>query len=341
MPWAAPEGAGTIPGPREPSRRSRPGRIGGSGLAAAAARRSVGAVSAARSSSYPEALADFLVYLGVELQVSRHTVAAYRNDLRRLLDGRAELPDREAIDRHLTALLRTHAPASVARAAAAIRGFYRFLHAEGRAEADVAEGLLGPKLERKLPKALSRRVVERLLSPPDDEPLAVRDHALLQVLYATGCRVSEVIGLRTTSLVPEHRLLRAFGKGNKERLVPIGDRALAAVQRYLAEVRPLLRARAARDPGDVLFLSRTGRPLDRVRVFQVVRAACERVGLAVACSPHALRHSFATHLVAGGADLRSVQEMLGHRSLQTTQVYTHVDHERLRAVHDALHPRGR
>ncbi|MBL8729095.1 MAG: tyrosine recombinase [Planctomycetes bacterium] len=288
-------------------------------------------------------LADFLVYLGVELQVSRHTVAAYRSDLQRLLRGRAALPDRDAIDRHLTGMLATHAPASVARAAAAIRGFYRFLQAEGLAAEDVAEGLLGPKLERKLPKALSRRAVARLLAvaaDAADDPLARRDQAILQVLYATGCRVTEVVTLRTTSVIADHRLLRAFGKGNKERLVPISDAALACVQRYLSDVRPLLRARGKQDPGDVLFLSRTGRPLDRVRVFQVVRAACDRAGLTVACSPHALRHSFATHLVAGGADLRSVQEMLGHASLQTTQVYTHVDHERLRAVHESLHPRG-
>jgi integrase/recombinase XerD len=168
----------------------------------------------------------------------------------------------------------------------------------------------------------------------------VRDHAILHVLYATGCRVSEVVGLRTTSVIADHRLLRAFGKGNKERLVPIADEALRWVQRYQTEVRPALRARAKRDPGDVLFLSRTGRALDRVRLYQVVQAACRRAGLGVACSPHALRHSFATHLVAGGADLRSVQEMLGHASLQTTQIYTHVDHERLRAVHQRLHPRG-
>lgn len=287
-----------------------------------------------------QALADFLVYLGVELQVSPHTVAAYRADLRRFLVGQAALPGREAIDRHLASLLPTHAPASVARAAAAIRGFYRFLHAEGLAAADVAEGLLGPKLEQKLPKALSRRTMARLLDHEPDDPLGVRDLAMLHVLYATGCRVTEVVTLRTTSVIHDHRLLRAFGKGNKERLVPIADVALQWVARYLAEVRPTLRARAAHDPGDVLFLSRTGRPLDRVRVFQVVRAACERAGLTVACSPHALRHSFATHLVAGGADLRSVQEMLGHASLQTTQVYTHVDHERLRSVHEKLHPRG-
>lgn len=286
------------------------------------------------------ALADFLVYLGVELQVSPHTVAAYRSDLQRFLRQQPSIPERDAIDRHLGSLLAGHAPASVARAAAAIRGFYRFLHAEGLADDDVAEGLLGPKLERKLPKALSRKAVARLLDHSPDDPLGVRDLAMLHVLYATGCRVGEVVALRTTSVIAEHRLLRAFGKGNKERLVPIADRALELVQRYASEVRPELRARARRDPGDVLFLSRTGRPLDRVRVFQVVRAACERAGLQVACSPHALRHSFATHLVAGGADLRSVQEMLGHASLQTTQIYTHVDHERLRSVHQRLHPRG-
>jgi integrase/recombinase XerD len=286
------------------------------------------------------ALADFLVFLGVELQVSPHTVAAYRADLDRFLQGHEQLPTRDAIDRHLSGLLASHAPASIARAAAAIRGFYRFLHAEGLCADDVATGLLGPKLEQKLPKALSRANVQRLLELPVDGELGVRDQALLQVLYATGCRVSEVTGLRTGSVIAEHRLLRAFGKGNKERLVPIADQALQWLQRYLAEVRPALRARARHDPGDVLFLSRTGRPLDRVRVFQVVRAACARAGLALACSPHALRHSFATHLVAGGADLRSVQEMLGHASLQTTQIYTHVDHERLRAVHRRLHPRG-
>ena len=285
-------------------------------------------------------LADFLVYLGVELQVSPHTVAAYRNDLQRLLRDRTSLPDRAAIDRHLASLLADHAPASIARAAAAIRGFYRFLQAEGLAADDVAEGLLGPKLEQKLPKALSRRSIERLLDHVPDDPLGVRDLAILHVLYATGCRVSELTGLHVGSIVAEHRVLRAFGKGGKERLVPIADQALASVQRYLVEVRPELRGRARQDPGPVLFLSRTGRPLDRVRVYQIVQAACARAGLAVACSPHALRHSFATHLVAGGADLRSVQEMLGHASLQTTQIYTHVDHERLRSVHRRFHPRG-
>lgn len=287
-------------------------------------------------------LADFLVYLGAELQVSPNTVAAYRRDLGRLLEAHpASLPDREALSRHLLDLQRHLAPASVARAAAAIRGFYRFLHAEGVAPEDAAEGLLGPKLEQRLPKALSRASMQRLLDQAnDDTDLGLRDRAILHVLYATGCRVAEVTDLRTTSVIEEHRLLRAFGKGRKERLIPISDGALALVVRYRDSVRPALRARATRDPGDVLFLSRTGRPLDRVRIWQVVRGAAAAAGIEAACSPHALRHSFATHLVAGGADLRSVQEMLGHASLATTQVYTHVDHERLKSVHGRFHPRG-
>lgn len=286
-------------------------------------------------------LADFLVYLGAELQVSPHTVAAYRRDVGKLVDGAATLPDRAAIARHLRELANGAAPASVARAAAAIRGFYRFLHAEGLCDEDVATGLLGPRLEQKLPKALSRRNVDALLEAVSgDTPLALRDRAILHVLYATGCRVSEACGLRTTSIVTEHRLLRAFGKGNKERLVPISDAALALLEEYRSSARPQLRARATKDPGDVLFLSRTGRALDRVRIWQVVRAACAAAGLEAACSPHALRHSFATHLVGGGADLRSVQEMLGHASLATTQVYTHVDTERLRSTHAKFHPRG-
>ncbi|MGE3175422.1 MAG: tyrosine recombinase [Planctomycetota bacterium] len=297
------------------------------------------------ASPVQQQLADFLVYLGVELQVSPHTVAAYRRDVGALLHGdrtaATALPDRAAIAAHLRRLTQRGAPASVARAAAAIRGFYRFLHAEGLCAEDHADGLLGPQLEQKLPKALSRRAVQQLLDATGgDGPLQVRDRALLHVLYATGCRVGEVVTLRTTSVIDEHRLLRAFGKGQKERLVPIGDLALDLLRRYRDAVRPQLRARAKADPGDVLFLSRTGRPLDRVRVWQVVRAACAAAELPVACSPHALRHSFATHLVAGGADLRSVQEMLGHASLATTQVYTHVDHERLRRTHERFHPRG-
>ena len=160
------------------------------------------------------------------------------------------------------------------------------------------------------------------------------------MLYATGARVSEVATLPASSFIREHGFLRVIGKGNKERLVPLSDRAQGLVQRYATIARPKLAARCRGPQPDNLFLSRTGRQLERVRIYQVVREAARRAGISVACSPHSLRHSFATHLVSGGADLRVVQELLGHASLTTTQIYTHVDHERLREVHSRFHPRG-
>ncbi len=287
-----------------------------------------------------QVLADFLVYLGVELQLSKHTVAAYRRDLGRLLAGRDVLPDRTELLEHLRQLRTSHAPASVVRAMAAIRGFFRFLQAEGLQQDDPAEGLLGTRIEQKLPKVLSRKVVEALLTAWDDESLlGRRNRCILTVLYATGCRVSEVTQVRVSGFLTDHEFLRVRGKGDKERLTPLSKRAAKMIELYLDSVRPSLAAKGSGDH-DHMFLSRTGRPLDRVRIYQVVRAAAERAGIQVACSPHSLRHSFATHLVSGGADLRVVQELLGHASLATTQVYTHVDDERLKKIHTRFHPRG-
>ena len=305
-------------------------------------------------------LAEFLVYLGAELQVSRHTVAAYRRDLQRFFTTTSDDGfDRSQVLEHLDGLRQTHAPASVVRALAALRGFARFLVAEGQLPEDPTEGLLGARLERQLPKSLGREDVAALLAvhagADVESPLSLRNAALLHVLYASGCRVSEAIGLRADSI---HRppgsgdseasrsrdtwFLRVHGKGNKERLVPLAAAAAAQLTRYLTDARPTLASRArAATPTDALFLSRTGRALDRARVWQIIKATAAKAGLdRTACSPHTLRHSFATHLVAGGADLRAVQEMLGHVSLATTQVYTHVDHERLRQTHAKFHPRG-
>ncbi len=290
--------------------------------------------------NWRQQLADFSVYLGAELQLSPHTVAAYRRDLERWLGACGVVADGAAIRAHLAALSRSHAPASVVRAMAAIRGFCRFLHGEGKLERDPSEGLLGVRLEQKLPHALNRRTVEKLLAAHrDSSPLGQRDRCLLTLLYATGCRVSEVANLPLRGLMLDRALVRVIGKGNRERLCPISTVATELLQHYLTEIRPELRARATRD-SDRVFLSRTGRPLDRVRIYQIVRAAAQRANLTVACSPHALRHSFATHLVEGGADLRVVQELLGHASLSTTQIYTHVDAARLRANHAKYHPRG-
>lgn len=285
-------------------------------------------------------LADFLVYLGAELQASRHTVAAYRRDLRALLGPTREFPDAAGIREHLRELARSHAPASVLRAMSAIRGFCRFVVAEGVLEIDPAEGLLGARAERRLPKALGRGNVERLLAAfPGEDPLAIRNRALVETLYATGCRVSELVDLELNAVLAEQGFLRVRGKGDKERLVPLSDRARAALSRYVAEVRPDFAARTLAG-GDRVFLSWRGRPLDRARIWQILRAASRRLGLRIACSPHALRHSFATHLVEGGADLRAVQELLGHASLATTQIYTHVDRARLVDLHRRFHPRG-
>lgn len=286
-------------------------------------------------------LADFLVYLGAELQLSPNTVAAYRRDLEPLLRGRVGPPDRNAILTYFARLRETHAPASVARALAAVRGLFRFLQAEGRIGADPTEGLLGVRLEQRLPGVLSRQAVAAMLAAsPQDTPLELRNAAMLHVLYATGARVSEVVGLRVNSFLTDHAFLRIRGKGDKERMVPLAPAAVAVLRRYLLEVRPVLAVRAGSATPEALFLSRTGRVLDRQRVFQVVQAAARRAGVRVACSPHALRHAFATHLVSGGADLRVVQELLGHASLATTQVYTHVDSRRLKETHARFHPRG-
>jgi integrase/recombinase XerD len=290
----------------------------------------------------------FLEFLQVEAGVSRHTLLAYGRDLRPFLAALAArgVHDLGQVTRahllqHLAALRKDHADTSVARARAALRGFFRFLMEEGAIARDPAADLLPPTLEKTLPPVLSRRQIEVLLSVTLREtPLELRNRAMLEVLYATGARVSEVVGLKLPSWHRELRVLRLFGKGRKERLVPLSDRAAGWLDRYLTEVRPALHARRKSAPTEVFFLSRSGMPLDRHQLFRVVQARARAAGIHVALGPHTLRHSFATHLVAGGADLRSVQEMLGHASLQTTQVYTHVDHERLRAVHQQLHPRA-
>jgi site-specific recombinase XerD len=289
-------------------------------------------------------LADFLFHLGVEARLARHTVAAYRRDLTPLLGGRTKLPDRADLLSWLAGLRRDgRADASILRAAAAIRSFYRFLHAEGTIQDDVATGLLGARFEQRLPRLLGRRALLEILeqggADRSDPGLAVRDRCLLHLLYATGCRVSELVGLTLDGVLEEHRTLRVRGKGDRERIVPVAAPAWEALEAWRRGPRPRFAARRA-PPSDAVLLSRSGRPLDRTRIYQIVRAAAQRAGVRVAVGPHALRHAFATDLVRGGADLRVVQELLGHRSLRTTQVYTHVDSDRLRRTHERHHPRG-
>ena len=230
------------------------------------------------------------------------------------------------------------APASIRRTVSAVRTYYRFLLAEGHVLRDPSERLETPRRWRTLPDVLTVDEVSRLLAAPSlDEPLAFRDRALLELAYGAGLRVSEWIGLGAKDVLFEEQLVRVFGKGSKERLVPIGRSAIGAVAVYLRELRPRLERGGGKG---VLFLNARGAPLTRMGAWKILRKYVEQAGITKHVSPHTLRHSFATHLLEGGADLRAVQEMLGHADISTTQIYTHVDREYLRSVHRQYHPRA-
>ena len=230
------------------------------------------------------------------------------------------------------------APSSIRRGISAIRTWYRFLLAEGVLTKDPSERLETPKRWRVLPEVLTAVEVDRLIGAITlDEPLAFRDRAMLELAYAAGLRVSEWLGITTKDVVLEELVVRVFGKGGKERLVPIGRKAAGAIAVYLRELRPVLEKGAGEGR---LFLNARGRPLSRMGAWKILRKYVEAAGIAKTVTPHTLRHSFATHLLEGGADLRAVQEMLGHSDISTTQIYTHVDREHLRQVHKQFHPRG-
>jgi integrase/recombinase XerD len=230
------------------------------------------------------------------------------------------------------------APASIRRNVSAVRSYFRFLLGEGYVVRDPSERLETPKRWRTLPEVLTVADIERLLAAPTlDEPLAFRDRALLELAYGAGLRVSEWITLGMRDLLLEDSLVRVFGKGSKERLVPIGRTAVGAIAVYLRELRPRLERGQGKG---VLFLNARGTPMTRMGAWKILRKYVERAGLEKRVTPHTLRHSFATHLLEGGADLRAVQEMLGHADISTTQIYTHVDREYLRSVHRQYHPRA-
>lgn len=284
-------------------------------------------------------------YLRSECHLAENTVEAYSRDLRRFgdwLDGRnagtlnvAQLGD-------FVATLKEQglAPASIARHIVALRMFFRYLQLEGVLRDNKAELLGSQKLWQRVPEVLSPDAIDRLLSAPTRlEPLWIRDRALLEMLYATGCRASEVSGLRISDLHLPERFCKCEGKGNRQRMAHLGDSALQAIRLYLEKQRPLLTQRLAVEP-PWLFLSRSGKRLRREAIWELVRKYSRMADIPEDTSPHTLRHSFATHLLAGGADLRQIQEMLGHASISTTQVYTHVDQSRLKKVHQMFHPRA-
>jgi integrase/recombinase XerD len=228
--------------------------------------------------------------------------------------------------------------ATLQRKAACLRSFYRHLRREGLIEHDPTADLRGPPKSKRLPKVLSREQVNKLLAQPKGaEPLALRDRALLELMYACGLRVSEAIGLELADVDSEERMLRARGKGSKERIVPVGRRAVEALEIYLARGRPVLVGIQAQSS---LFVNHRGGALTRQGLYKIIQSHARSAGLAEQMTPHTLRHTFATHLLAGGCDLRSLQEMLGHADLATTQVYTHLSAERLKDAYFDAHPRA-
>ena len=291
----------------------------------------------------------FLQHAALERGLSARTLEAYGRDLARFVRFAADRGVRnvgELERRHVTGFLESLAasglaPRSRARMLVATRRFVRFLLATGRIARDPSEGVLSPRLPRALPKLLRPEETASLLAAVvGDAPLALRDRAMLEVLYGGGLRVSELVGLPRSGLDARAGLLRVFGKGRRERVVPIGEPALDAVARYLEAGRPAL-ARAAKRPSEALFLSQRGAAMSRQNFFERLRGHAVRAGIPrERVSPHVLRHAFATDLLEGGADLRAVQAMLGHADLATTQIYTHVSRGRLRELVDAHHPRG-
>jgi integrase/recombinase XerD len=298
------------------------------------------ATSPARS-----ALEAFVAYSAGECHLADNTVAAYRRDLARFFDwlqGRSipGLGIRDLADYAAWLGTKQLAPASIARHLVSLKVFFRYLQLEGQLQENLAELLGSQKLWERVPKVLSPQQVSRLLEAPrPGDAHWQRDRALLELLYATGCRASELSQLRLRDVHLDEGYCLCRGKGDKERVVPLGARAIAAVREYLDAQRGPVAARRSPSP-EWLLLSARGRRLRRERIWELLKRYARRVGAPPEISPHTLRHSFATHMLGGGADLRQVQEMLGHASIATTQIYTHVDATRLKAVHHKFHPRA-
>jgi len=291
-------------------------------------------------------LEQFEDYLSLEAGLSPRTVESYRRDLYRLVKWAAERGavepaalNRSMLRKHVFALKDIGlAASSIRRAVSAIRTYFGFLLAEGHVSLDPSDRLEMPRQRRRLPGSLSVAEALALLGTPSaDAPLAWRDRALLELGYGAGLRVSELCGLTVPNLLLSDGLVRVMGKGGKERLVPIGRQVVGSVSVYLRQVRPTLDRGHSRDR---VLLNSRGAPLSRVSAWTIVKKAARTAGIRKRVTTHTLRHSFATHLLEGGADLRAVQEMLGHADLTTTQIYTHVDREYLRSIHRQFHPRG-
>lgn len=288
----------------------------------------------------------FLQYLSAECGMSQNTLLAYRNDLNQFLTwlSARRVTALEQIDLALLGDFLAHlqerklAASTIARRLVALKMFFRFLVLEQVLAESTIELLSSPKLWQYLPTVLSPEVVDQLLAAPTgDDRYPLRDRAVLTTLYATGCRASEVSNLRLSDVKLAESFCRCVGKGNKERIVNLNPVARLALESYLTNERPVL---AGTRSIDALFVTRSGRPLSRIMIWHLVKRYAGRIGCASEVSPHTLRHSFATHMLAGGAEIRALQEMLGHASIRTTQIYTQVEHSRLKSIHSKCHPRG-
>lgn len=293
-----------------------------------------------------ELIDDFISYLSVERGLSVNTQSAYRQDLKKytaflhkrgITDLKAT-KKKDILDFIMHLKKKGLAPASIARIVAAVKGFYRFLVMERRIPEDITSIMESPKLWQKLPEVLSLDEVEIILKKPNlRDRLGIRDKAELELMYATGMRVSEIINLKTADVNLDVGFIKCRGKGQKERIIPLGKSADRAIRRYLDKVRPKLLKKSK--PSDYLFLSIRGQRMSRQNFWKMIKKYLKLSRIKKDVSPHTLRHSFATHLLERGADLRIVQEMLGHASISTTQIYTHINKERLKSIHRKYHPR--
>jgi integrase/recombinase XerD len=292
----------------------------------------------------------FRDYMKAERGMAENTLLAYIHDLERYAEwvGTVNLetvykPTLKDMARYIGYLHDLNlSAATMARHLVSLRMFYRFLRLEERGDPTATDLLASPKLWERVPSVLSPENVDALLMAPKvGDRFYHRDSALLETLYATGCRASEVVGLHIHDLYLDAAFLKCTGKGSKQRVVPLGKPAIQSLRNYLAEGRVALTPGSPEDGTAFVFTTKSGKPLSRIMLWKIVKKYCQRIGLPTTISPHSLRHSFATHVLAGGADLRTVQELLGHASINTTQIYTHVDRDRLKAMHAKFHPRAR
>ena len=289
----------------------------------------------------------YIHFLELEKNASKNTIASYTIDVVRYLEylEARSITNSESIrEKHISEFLSMLydlglAPRSIARNLSSIKMFHKFLVGEGTTNNDPTQNIDSPKLGKTLPDVLSQDEIEAILNQANTaERLGVRDRAILETMYATGMRVSEVVGLKQSHIFRSDGIVRVFGKGSKERLVPIGRSALEWIGRYSTQVRPQLSKKGSGK--DYVFLNARGKPLSRMTIWNIVKTYTLKSGIKKEVHPHTIRHSFATHLLEGGADLRAVQEMLGHVDISTTQIYTHIDREYLKEVHRTFHPRG-